>query len=333
MLVEQVEDDASAAIRAREAPFPEQAKKLSVVDGRRTVAILAVQWLCILALVGLADRTGAGPLHWLVVIFAVIAVASRQQALSVLMHEAAHYRLFLNRALNDAVSDLFCALPLGLVTARYRETHLAHHLEPLGPGDPDWMIMQANPREWLWPKTPRERAWTLLRDACGLGFLAFLRQWNAWLPLTNHFGRTGFPGPLLFAIRVRIYLFYTTVAAVVLGFDLWQETLLYWFLPLATASQIMFRVRTISEHMGCGAGSGAAHTRNVGAGWAEWFLISPLNVGHHLTHHLFPGVPWFNLPELTRLLHEDIQFREVAYISSSYLSKTGLIRNEPGRAA
>ena len=295
--------------------------------------VLAVQWLCIFAVIVLAEQITPGPLHWLAVILAVIAVASRQQALSVLMHEAAHYRLFLSRGLNDTVSDLFCALPLGLVTARYRETHLAHHLEPLGPGDPDWTTMQANPREWSWPKTPRERTWTLLRDACGLGFLAFLRQWNAWFPLTNHLGKTGFPAPLSSADRVRIYLFYGTVAALVFGFGLWRELLLYWMLPLATVSQIMFRLRTVSEHMGCGAGSGAAHTRNVEAGWAERLLISPLNVSHHLTHHLFPGVPWFNLPKLTRLLHEDPQFRKLAYISSNYLGKTGVIRKELTRAA
>jgi len=315
MSVDHIRDGATAALLARKSPFPENAKSLSVVHGQRTIAVLALQWLCIIVLVVLAEHTGLGLLHWLAVGLVVIAIASRQQALAVLMHEAAHYRLFRRRSVNDAVSDLFCALPLGLVTCRYRQTHLAHHLEPLSKNDPDWMIMQANPREWSWPKTSRESRWTLLRDVSGIGFIAFIRQWNAWLPLTNHFGKVDVPEPFPRRVRIQMYLFYVVVTVLVFQFGLWQDVALYWILPLVTISQFMFRVRTVSEHLGCGQGSGMAYTRNVEAGWIERLLISPLNVGHHLTHHLFPGVPWYNLPKMTSLLHDDPNFRAAAYVS------------------
>jgi fatty acid desaturase len=72
---------------------------------------MAVQWRCILAIIIFAGKVTLDLLHWLVAVLAVIAVASRRQALSVLMHEATHSRLFLSHGLNDAV---------GLVTARYR---------------------------------------------------------------------------------------------------------------------------------------------------------------------------------------------------------------------
>jgi hypothetical protein len=96
---------------------------------------------------------------------------------------------------------------------------------------------------------------------CGIGFLAYLRQWDAWSPMTNHFGRKAFPEPLSAEGRFRIYLCYGVATALVLGFGVWREFLLYWVLPLATVSQVMFRVRTISEHMGCGPGTGMAVTR------------------------------------------------------------------------
>jgi fatty acid desaturase len=51
-------------------------------------------------------------------------------------------------------------------------------------------------------------------------------------------------------------------------------------------------------------------------------------VSHHLTHHLFPGVPWYNLPKLTRLLHDDAAFRADAFVSSSYLGRDGVVRKE-----
>ena len=37
---------------------------------------------------------------------------------------------------------------------------------------------------------------------------------------------------------------------------------------------------------------------------ARLFLV-PLSVGHHLAHHVDSGVPFRNLPRLTRLLEED----------------------------
>jgi fatty acid desaturase len=325
-------DGARAAQRARSAPFPEQAKSLSAIDGWRTLAILAWQWGIIIAVIALAMHAGHGPLHWLAALAAIIIVASRQQALAVLMHEGAHYRLFANRALNDIVSDLFCSLPLFLVTSRYRTTHLQHHLEPLGANDPDWTIMQANPREWSWPKTARESRAVLLRDAVGYGFLVFAQQWKAWLPQTNHFGSSASPEPFSTGTRARIYLFFAVVLGLAFGLGLWREILLYWLLPLATIGQVFFRIRTISEHMGCGSGSGMGYTRNVEGTLAERLLISPLNVSHHLTHHLFPGVPWYNLPKLTALLHADPEFRAAAYISPRYLGQDGVLRAELTRA-
>lgn len=321
-------DGAAAARLARGAPFPERAKVLSTVSGPRTVAVVLLQWGIIIGVIAAAMHVGAGPLHWLVAALAIVVVAGRQQALAVLMHEAAHYRLFLNRGLNDTVSDLFCALPMGLVTSRYRTTHLQHHLEPLGPNDPDWTVMQANPREWGWPKTRRGRTLSLLRDAVGIGFVTFTQQWKSWLPQTNHFGSAPAPEPFTRATRLRIYLFYAVVLGLAFGLGLWREILLYWLLPLVTLTQVFFKIRTISEHMACGEGSGMGYTRNVGVTWIERLLISPLNVSHHLTHHMFPGVPWYNLPKLTRLLHDDPQFAAVAYISPNYLGRDGVLRTE-----
>ncbi len=322
----------AAAQRARSAPFPEQAKALSAVDGRRSATTIAAQWGIIIGAIAIATHTGTGPLHWLAVFAAIIIIASRQQALAALMHEGAHYRLFTSRALNDAASDLFCSLPLFLVTARYRATHLQHHLEPLGANDPDWTIMQANPREWGWPKTKRQRGLVLLRDTLGYGFLVFAQQWKAWLPQTNHFGAKPAPEPFSTGTRARIYLFFAILLGLAFGLGLWREILLYWLLPLATIGQVFFRIRTISEHMGCGTGSGMGYTRNVEGTLLERLLISPLNVNHHLTHHIFPGVPWYNLPKLTALLHADPEFAGTAYISPNYMGRDGVVRAELTRA-
>ncbi|WP_297491132.1 fatty acid desaturase [Acidocella sp.] len=321
-------DGAAAARRARQAPFPELARGLSGLDARRSVAVLAAQWGVILGVIALAMHAGHGPLHWLAAVFAIVVVAGRQQALATLMHDAAHYRLFQNRLLNDTASDLLCALPLGLVTSRYRTTHLQHHIDPRGVSDPDWTTMQANPREWGWPKTARGRNVSLMRDALGLGILAFTQQWKAWLPQTNFFGRAVSPEPFSRATKLRIIGFYAMVLVAAFGLHLWPEILLYWLLPMATIGHLFFHIRTIAEHMACGEGSGMAYTRNVEAPLFERLLMSPLNVNHHLTHHIFPGVPWYNLAKLSRLLHADAEFAAAAYVSPNYLGRDGVLRRE-----
>ena len=49
-------------------------------------------------------------------------------------------------------------------------------------------------------------------------------------------------------------------------------------------------------------------------------LLSFLNVNlnYHLEHHLFPAVPWYNLPKVHTLLQEEYE-QAGAFIYSSYL--------------
>ena len=66
----------------------------------------------------------------------VILIGTRQHALFVLAHEAAHYRLFERRGLNDFAGRL-CATLQGLSMCTYRVIHRLHHNNLYGPADPD----------------------------------------------------------------------------------------------------------------------------------------------------------------------------------------------------
>ena len=57
---------------------------------------------------------------------AVILIATRQHALAILIHESAHYRLFANRALNDAVGTGLGWM-IGVSMHSYRVVHRLHH--------------------------------------------------------------------------------------------------------------------------------------------------------------------------------------------------------------
>ena len=73
-----------------------------------------------------------------VYVLAVIVIGSRINGLGGLMHDAAHYRGYASRPLNDFVGELL-ALPTSSSMAGYRNTHVrAIHRELNSENDPDW---------------------------------------------------------------------------------------------------------------------------------------------------------------------------------------------------
>ena len=57
--------------------------------------------------------------------------------------------------------------------------------------------------------------------------------------------------------------------------------------------------------------------------WERCFF-APHNINHHIEHHLFPGVPFYNLPKLSAALMRDETYRANAHITRGY--STGVLR-------
>ena len=136
-------------------------------DGRSMGAVATTLGL-IAAAVGFGVAVGPSP--WLVP--AVLLIGIQQHALFILAHEAAHYRLHSNRAINDALGR-FIGMAGGVSMCTYRVTHRLHHNNLYGPEDPDTAIHGGYPRgvAYLWKK--------LLQDLAGL---------NAWKTYAYFFG-------------------------------------------------------------------------------------------------------------------------------------------------
>src|SRR5689334_7355634 len=94
-------------------------------------------------------------------ILCVLVIGTRQHALFVVAHDAAHYLLYENRTLNDAVGRL-CATVQGLSMCTYRVIHRLHHNNLYGELDPDTALHGGYPRGfWYLIKK-------LLKDLTGL---------------------------------------------------------------------------------------------------------------------------------------------------------------------
>ena len=81
-------------------------RRLSQVSNLRGALAIAREWTLIAGIIAVAVLS-TDPLVW---VGAGALIATRQHALLILMHDAAHGRLMRGRGLNDAVGDLLLAV-------------------------------------------------------------------------------------------------------------------------------------------------------------------------------------------------------------------------------
>lgn len=275
-------------------------KRLSRLDAwRGTVAVLETWGVIALAV-------AAALIWWTpwVVIPAIIVIGSRQHALFVLAHDAAHYRLYARRWLNDLVGGASAAAA-GLTMSTYRVIHRLHHNHLYGVEDPDIALHGGYPRgrAYLVKK--------LLKDLAGF-------TW--WKTYGYFFGNPAFnddrdsalrplddtsPGLRAAARRDRVVTVTVQVAllggAFAAGFGI--EYLVLWVLPALTVLQASLRLRAVLEHGAVrDTTSPLTAARTNLAAWPLLWLVFPHHVNYHIEHHLYPAIPHYNLPEAHRLL-------------------------------
>ena len=219
------------------------------------------------------------PLVWV----AAFVVEGRSFALlAILAHEAAHRLLFTNHRANDTVGKWLLAYPAFVPLDAYRQGHLAHHRDEMGPEEPD-LLLYAD-----YPITKASMRRKLLRDATGV---------SGWKNLRA----------LLGAVRNRrarpiaLQILAVQVVLVLLGLAaghpwLW---LLLWFAPWMTVWRVLNRLRAIAEHGGMVRSSDRRETTHVvRQSLLARFWIVPYHTGWHLAHHVDIAIPWRKLPAL-----------------------------------
>ena len=251
----------------------------------------------------------AAALHFwpnpLVILISVLVIGTRQHALFVIAHDAAHYLLYERRWLNDAVGRA-CATVQGLSMCTYRVIHRLHHNNLYGELDPDTALHGGYPRGTAY------LAKKLLKDLSGLTawktYAYFLGGAPALNTATNVAVR-----PLddtseklrseAKRDRNAVIAFHIVALLAFAWAGYLVEYLVLWVLPLVTVVQAILRLRAIAEHGATTDFSSpltAART-NIAPAWLEW-LIFPHQVNYHIEHHLYASVPHYNLPALHREL-------------------------------
>lgn len=267
-----------------------QIRALSQITGWRTVLAIAIDWVVIVAMFVFAMQVSQ---LWAWV-FAGVVIAGRQHALLVLMHEASHYRMFKDKGLANAVSNWLCAYPVLIraTTENYRTGHIPHHQHVNT--QRDTMIVQKMkkaPQEWAFPQSKGMFLKNLLKDVFGRGIRDL-----------KNFNDDGIPREKKSLIKSDLTLFLLLVIGTISWFELWFPVLVLWFLPVFTILPVLLRLRYTAEHYAVKGTSDLTSSRNYFGPWWERAVLYPHNINYHLAHHLFPAVPFYNLPKLHALL-------------------------------
>jgi fatty acid desaturase len=289
------------------AAITPEIRRLSVVSNWRSALTIAWQWAIIFSAATLAVWSG----HWAVYILAGLIIASRQQALGILVHDATHYLLFSNRT----VSDLCCGFPVSISTTLYRSTHFRHHRFTNTEHDPDLVLQRQDP-DWHWPKTRREALALFFRCVFALNLRGAAKAAMVWAPGAHMFD----PITPAYPLRARVLFVVSSIIvwAVVIKFGLILPALFLWVLPALTVLNITNRMRATAEHVLMPGTHELNAARTVIPRVWERIFVAPLNINYHIEHHMFPSVPGRNLDRLHNLLMQDRDFRDQAHITHSY---------------
>ncbi|MBX9791510.1 MAG: fatty acid desaturase family protein [Pirellulales bacterium] len=309
-----------ATTRYPRAAIMPEVRRLSKVSNWRSAATIAWQWVLIFAAGTLAVQTG----HWAAYLLAFLVIGSRQQALGILVHDATHYSLFTNRTVNDIAGDLFVGFPVNISTTLYRSTHFPHHRLTNTPDDPDYEYQVTDP-DWQWPKTRWEAVKVLLKSMFVINIRSAVKVANRWAPGMNLFT----PITPAYPLRARVLFVAVTIGiyAVLIYTGLIWQALLLWMVPALTVVNLTNRMRAMAEHVVVPGTHELNTTRTVIPNLLERWFICPLGINYHIEHHVFPSVPFYNVPKLHKLLMQDPWYRASAHLNRGYFNlRHGFLR-------
>ena len=261
--------------------------------------------------------------HPALYVLSVIVIGAKMHGLAILMHDASHFRFLKNRKWNDLITNIFTMYPIFTSIEQYRQNHMRHHRHLNTEDDPDW-VAKLGKRAFSFPKSKLEFVLTTLSY-----LVLYQGIMDAIWFLKRFGGSKDVPEKQNNGKVIRLSFYVVLFTAITLT-GVWSYYLLFWVVPYLSTFFMFQYIRSVAEHFGELAYDHLlTSTRTVKANWLEQFFIAPHHVGYHLEHHLYPGVPYYNLPKLHQLLMQDQGYNHQAHLTQGYLK--GLM-NELGEA-
>lgn len=259
---------------------------------------IATDWFVIVCAIGLSELS-----LWFLPL-TVLLIGSRQRALASLLHEGAHGVLCKSRHFNHILSKWGAGYPIFQVFDIYCISHVEGHHKHLGDPhhDPDFAhyIMTGlydvrDRHDFFWKH--------FLKTVIFLN----IPQYTKYL-IVHRLGDV-IKSRTALAQLVVVHLTLAILLSLTVG---WYGYLLYWLLPFITAFQVIGWLSEISEHYDLFTKSHSSLTisRNRFPAWWERMFIGMHADNYHQTHHLFPLIPFWNIPKAHQILMADPNYAQ-----------------------
>lgn len=277
-----------------------RARPLPDAQTWRAALDITFDWATVLISVYVVYRTGVA-----ITPIALLVIGNRQRALGNLLHEAGHGNLSPCRHINDHLAHLLLAAPLLNSLTVYRNLHARHHAWLGDPQrDPDLLPSIAHEGdEWHHVYMRYLVGFPILRGSLAGHLIGgkLTRCQRLWI--------------LAWWVAVMFCLAEANLRFAALFVSLWLGARITVFHAITT-------FREMTDHYGLKPGGIFSFTREIPGHGLLSALVHPHHNGYHLTHHLFPMVPYHQLPKLHRHLMELAEFRSRASICRTYLDRS-----------
>ena len=297
---------ATSSVKPLEVISKEQYEEIKEKQDWRNVLSISSNWLQMSAAMALFFFYP----NVITFLVALVIIGSRQFALAVLAHDAAHNLLFANNKMNDWAGQWFCAYPIFQDNRVYRPYHLKHHRHTETDDDPDLVLSSP------FPITKRSFIRKVFRDLTGI--TGVKRYWGSLSSIFRTKGDNVFNKISKTSNKLHGFLISNLIIFILISTTMhWSLFLLLWWLPSFTYYSLIIRIRNISEHAVTPGNNDFDNTRTTKSTVLTRFLMVPHNVNYHLEHHLFTRCPWYNLPKAHSMMiengYEDKMCLETSY--------------------
>ncbi|WP_306336724.1 fatty acid desaturase [Streptomyces sp. KL118A] len=228
-------------------------------------------------------------------VLAAVVIASLHN----LLHCASH-GTFMNTHRGNRVAGQISGTFILVNSALYRVFHMHHHRNTHTAEDPEPDGIITNLREYATAMIN----WDY--------FIGFLRMSAA--SLGNRYPYFVTTDRARAAIRRDTWILFAWIAAVIALTVLWPMVMLTVYIMPACIAWVLNNFSIMPEHYYAERSDNPWRNTNSVYTKSKWFSFLNWNTNYHAEHHLYPGVPAWNLHEVSKQVREHLACTETSYI-------------------
>lgn len=228
-------------------------------------------------------------------VLCALFVGNRYYSLFILGHDGLHRRIHPTHWINDLWTDVLLIGPLGAVVHLNRNNHMQHHRT---------LNLEEDPDRYKYTSRIHSSPWSFAFSLTGVPYL--LRA------IKNVYGgntkKNTHPNTINSHTRRDWVILIGTQATLIGSLSImfgWWGYIFMWALPIYTLTYCADMCRVFCEHStenGSDATLLSDRLVMFEPNNLERIFFAPMNMHHHIAHHLWPAIPYYNLPAATQLL-------------------------------